>query len=319
VALPPPPSAPNCLRTVGLRAHQSWHRPSRPAGSRTRATGNLFVRLGLRALRPAYVWSCGRGAVLARDHEEVAYGGGPSRSARRTRPSWRFLPEKLAVRGPARSRRVPRLRHAWTPRRYQWRVMPQPQDPKPARPVAATEHRNDLQGLRAVAVLMVAFGHAGVEFLKGGYVGVHVFFVLSDFLITGLLLSSAAKHGSVSLTDFYVRRARRILPAAALTLVVTVVVAYWLLNFVRAKQAVWDSLWASVFAANIHFAQQGTDYFAQGQPSSPVEHISSLAGEEQFYLVWPAVLSLVLFGAGLRRCVLWAIGRTRSTCGTGQC
>jgi peptidoglycan/LPS O-acetylase OafA/YrhL len=97
--------------------------------------------------------------------------------------------------------------------------------------------------------------------LKGGYVGVDVFFVQSGFLITGLLLSSAAKHGSVSLTDLYLRRARRILPAAALTLVVTVVLAYWLLNFVRAKQAVWDSLWASVFAANIHFAEQGTDYF----------------------------------------------------------
>jgi peptidoglycan/LPS O-acetylase OafA/YrhL len=214
-----------------------------------------------------------------------------------------LLTEKLALRGSARSHRAPLLRHAWargtslTPKRHRWRVTPQPEEPKLHRPVAGTEHRDDLQGLRAVAVLMVALGHAGVGFLKGGYVGVDVFFVLSGFLITGLLLSSAAKHGSVSLTDFYVRRARRILPAAALTLVVTVVVAYWLLNFVRAKQAVWDSLWASVFAANIHFAEQGTNYFAQGQPPSLVEHFWSLAVEEQFYLVWPAVLSLVLFGA----------------------
>jgi peptidoglycan/LPS O-acetylase OafA/YrhL len=213
----------------------------------------------------------------------------------------RFLSEKLAFTGPAKARRAPLLRHVRTPKRHQWRITPQFQDPKPPRPVAAVEHRNDLQGLRAVAVLMVALGHAGVGFLKGGYVGVDVFFVLSGFLITGLLLSSAAKHGSISLTDFYIRRARRILPAAALTLVVTVVVAYWLLNFVRAKQAVWDSLWASVFAANIHFAEQGTDYFAQGQPPSPVEHFWSLAVEEQFYLVWPAVLSLVLFGAVINR------------------
>jgi peptidoglycan/LPS O-acetylase OafA/YrhL len=221
-----------------------------------------------------------------------------------------LLTEKRALRGSARSHRAPLLRHAWargtslTPKRHRWRVTPQHEEPKPPRPVAATEHRDDLQGLRAVAVLMVALGHAGVGFLKGGYVGVDVFFVLSGFLITGLLLSSAAKHGSVSLTDFYVRRARRILPAAALTLVATVLAAYWLLNVVRAKQAVWDSLWASVFAANIHFAEQGTDYFSQGRPPSPVEHFWSLAVEEQFYLVWPAVLSLVLFGAVTR-------GRTR--------
>jgi len=150
-------------------------------------------------------------------------------------------------------------------------------------------------------VLLVALGHAGVGFLKGGYVGVDVFFVLSGFLITGLLLSAAAKNGSVSLTDFYARRARRILPAAALTLVVTTAAAYWMLNVVRAKQVVWDSLAASVFAANIHFARQGTDYFSQEEPPSPDEHFWSLAVEEQFYLVWPAALSFVLFGLILHR------------------
>jgi peptidoglycan/LPS O-acetylase OafA/YrhL len=166
-----------------------------------------------------------------------------------------------------------------------------------------TGHRDDVQGLRAVAVLLVVLGHAGVGFLKGGYVGVDVFFVLSGFLITGILLSRAAKTGHVSLTDFYVRRARRILPAAALTLVVTDIAAYYLLNFVRAREAVTDSIWAAFFGANIQFARQGTDYFAQGQPPSPIQHFWSLAVEEQFYLVWPALLSLVLFGAifGFRR------------------
>ncbi len=157
-----------------------------------------------------------------------------------------------------------------------------------------SEHRDDIQGLRGVAVLLVVLGHAGVGFLQGGYVGVDVFFVLSGFLITGLLLSDAMKRGSVSLADFYIRRARRILPAAALTLVVTEVVAYKLLNIVRAKQAIWDSVWSSLFAANIHFARAGTDYFARGQPPSPVQHYWSLAVEEQFYLVWPALLSLAL-------------------------
>jgi peptidoglycan/LPS O-acetylase OafA/YrhL len=164
-------------------------------------------------------------------------------------------------------------------------------------------HRDDVQGLRAVAVLLVVLGHAGVGFLKGGYVGVDVFFVLSGFLITGILISRAAKTGYVSLTDFYVRRARRILPAAALTLVATNIAAYYLLNFVRAREAVTDSIWAAFFGANIQFARQGTDYFAQGQPPSPIQHYWSLAVEEQFYLVWPALLSLVLFSAvfGRRR------------------
>ena len=101
--------------------------------------------------------------------------------------------------------------------------------------------------------------------------------------------------------DFYSRRARRILPAAALTLVVTDVVAYRLLNFVRAKQVLHDSIFASLFTANVHFASQGTDYFAQGQPPSPVQHFWSLAVEEQFYLVWPLLLSVVLFGMAITR------------------
>jgi peptidoglycan/LPS O-acetylase OafA/YrhL len=162
------------------------------------------------------------------------------------------------------------------------------------------EHRDDIQGLRAVAVLLVALSHAGVSFMRGGYVGVDVFFVLSGFLITGLLLKGAEKEGTVSVTDFYVRRARRILPAATLTLVATNLVTYSLLNFVRAKQFLHDSLSAAVFTTNFHFANQGTDYFARAQPPSPVQHFWSLAVEEQFYIVWPGLLGLVLFGFGLK-------------------
>jgi peptidoglycan/LPS O-acetylase OafA/YrhL len=179
--------------------------------------------------------------------------------------------------------------------------------PRTALPIAAPDkgsrHRNDIQGLRAIAVLLVALNHAGLSSVRGGYVGVDVFFVLSGFLITGLLLSGASKSKSraTSLTDFYSRRARRILPAAALTLVVTDVVAYRMLNFVRAKQVMHDSISASLFTANLHFASQGTNYFAQGQPPSPLQHFWSLAVEEQFYLVWPLLLFLVVFGVALRR------------------
>jgi peptidoglycan/LPS O-acetylase OafA/YrhL len=143
-------------------------------------------------------------------------------------------------------------------------------------------------------VLLVVLGHAGVPFLGGGFVGVDVFFVLSGFLITGLLLAEAERRGRVSLRRFYARRARRILPAAALTLLATDVVATHLLNLVRAREVVSDSVWAAAFGANVHFARQGSDYFAQGQPPSPLLHFWTLSVEEQFYLVWPALLALAL-------------------------
>jgi peptidoglycan/LPS O-acetylase OafA/YrhL len=170
----------------------------------------------------------------------------------------------------------------------------------------AATHRADLQGLRAVAVLLVVFGHARLGPLHGGFVGIDVFFVLSGFLITGLLLSQAREHGRVQFVDFYLRRARRILPAAALTLVVVDVAVLQIVNFVRAKPMIWDSVWSALFTANVHFGSVDVDYFtvAQAQPPSPVLHFWSLAVEEQFYLAWPAVILLVLWrtrGNGGRR------------------
>jgi peptidoglycan/LPS O-acetylase OafA/YrhL len=179
-------------------------------------------------------------------------------------------------------------------------------------PVRERDYRGDLQGLRGVAVLLVALDHAGVGFLKGGYVGVDVFFVLSGFLITGLLLQGVARDGHVSFRNFYARRARRILPAAALTLATTTIVADLLLNYVRARQVAWDSFWASLFAANIRFAHEGTNYFAQGQPPSAIQHYWSLAVEEQFYLVWPALLAITLFG------VVLSLGTRRQRSGRGR-
>ena len=100
---------------------------------------------------------------------------------------------------------------------------------------------------------------------------------------------------TLSIAGFYARRARRILPAAVLTLLVTDVAAHHLLNFVRARQVVSDSIWATAFSANVHFARQGSDYFAQNQPPSPLLHFWSLSVEEQFYFVWPLLLATVLF------------------------
>jgi peptidoglycan/LPS O-acetylase OafA/YrhL len=166
----------------------------------------------------------------------------------------------------------------------------------------ATRTRRDIQGLRAVAVLLVALDHAGVSFLHGGYVGVDVFFVLSGYLITGVLTSSTASpRRGAFFTAFYARRARRILPAATLTILATDIAAATLLNLVRAHQVFVDSLWTAFFAANFHFAAIGTNYFASQQPASPLQHFWSLAVEEQFYVVWPLLVALTLLGVGTWR------------------
>jgi peptidoglycan/LPS O-acetylase OafA/YrhL len=164
----------------------------------------------------------------------------------------------------------------------------------------AMRARADIQGLRAIAVLVVVLGHAGLPGLPGGYVGVDVFFVVSGFLITSILLHEATERGSISLVGFYAKRARRILPAATVALAVTAVAATALLPYVRAQSVLGDVAWSTAFAANVRFGAERTDYFAADQPTSPVQHFWSLAVEEQFYLVWPALLLLVLV-LGTRR------------------
>ncbi|MGY2129893.1 acyltransferase family protein [Blastococcus sp. SYSU DS0617] len=191
-----------------------------------------------------------------------------------------------------------------------------PERPRPPAPVTApataripvrraagtTSHfRPDIQGLRALAVALVVLNHVTGR-PAGGYVGVDVFFVISGFLITGLLLRERERSGRISFRDFYRRRARRILPAAVVVLAVTSVVAQTLFLGQRAQQIVVDSLWSLGFAANVHFAQRGTDYFAAGTPHSPVQHFWSLAVEEQFYLGWPVlVLAVSALVAGRHR------------------
>ena len=157
-------------------------------------------------------------------------------------------------------------------------------------PGQALKHRTDIDGLRGLAVLAVFAGHLGLPLAPGGFVGVDVFFVISGFLITSLLVREASRTGRISLLGFYARRARRILPAAAVVAVATVVASVLFLPLVRAVEVITDSVWAAAFAANIRFATVGTDYFAKGEPASPLQHYWSLAVEEQFYLVWPLLL-----------------------------
>lgn len=153
--------------------------------------------------------------------------------------------------------------------------------------------RPDIEGLRAVAVLLVVLNHAGVPGLHGGYVGVDVFFVVSGFLITGLLLKEAERSRRISILGFYARRARRILPAATLVLAVTVVSSFALIGGTSAARTAEDGQWAALFASNFRAILQGTDYWASDLPPSPLQHYWSLAIEEQFYLFWPASMMAV--------------------------
>ncbi len=153
--------------------------------------------------------------------------------------------------------------------------------------------RPDIEGLRAIAVLLVLLDHAGLSQVSGGYVGVDVFFVLSGFLITGLLLKEVRETGGVSIQRFYARRARRLLPAATLVLIVTVVLSYEVFGQLRANRVAEDARWTALFASNFRFIQQGTDYLGAQQEPSPLQHFWSLAVEEQFYFVWPLLILLL--------------------------
>src|SRR6476659_3767882 len=141
----------------------------------------------------------------------------------------------------------------------------------PAQPRPRLRRRPDIQGLRALAVSLVILAHVGVPGLGGGFVGVDVFFVVSGFLISSLLLHEATTTGRVRVGVFYARRARRILPAAALVLMVTAVYAAMRLSLVRVADILEDVRWSALFAANIHFARLGTDYFDQDRAVSPVQ------------------------------------------------
>ena len=149
--------------------------------------------------------------------------------------------------------------------------------------------RPDLEGLRGIAILLVLLCHVGIPGAEAGFVGVDVFFVLSGFLITGLLIEERERTGRIGLGRFYARRARRILPAAALVIASTLLTAQLVLSPLDVPRVADDALAAGLSLANVRFALDATDYFAPVDPS-PLLHYWSLAVEEQFYLLWPALL-----------------------------
>jgi peptidoglycan/LPS O-acetylase OafA/YrhL len=171
--------------------------------------------------------------------------------------------------------------------------------------------RPDIEGLRAVAIVAVLLCHAGVPFLAGGYVGVDVFFVISGFLITRLLVGELDRSGTISLRGFYARRAKRLLPLSAILLAAVGVLSLILLSPLRDTEVAGDITASALYIANWHFAAQSVDYFAQGLEPSPVLHLWSLAIEEQFYLVWPGLILLATWFFRRRghsvRPVLWVV------------
>ena len=149
--------------------------------------------------------------------------------------------------------------------------------------IAPSKFRQDIQGLRAIAVGTVVLDHAHIPGFSGGFIGVDVFFVISGFLITGLLLGDIAQHARVRFLNFYSRRAQRILPAATVVILATCIASIALLGIIQARSVLVDGVWAVFFGANIHFASVGTNYFAASAATSPLQHYWSLAVEEQFH------------------------------------
>jgi peptidoglycan/LPS O-acetylase OafA/YrhL len=165
-----------------------------------------------------------------------------------------------------------------------------------------SRYRADIQGLRAVAVLGVIANHfAGWP--KGSFVGVDVFFVISGYLITAILVREFEARRTISFRGFYARRIHRILPAGLFVIGATVCATRVLAGIDRYHFAAKDAIAAVFFVANWHFAQTGVNYFNQALPPSPLQHYWSLSVEEQFYFVWPCLLlGLLLIGSRLR---LW--------------
>ena len=156
-----------------------------------------------------------------------------------------------------------------------------------------------LDGLRAIAVLGVMLFHGGAPLFGGGFMGVNIFFVLSGFLITSLLLGEWTKRLTIHLGQFWARRARRLLPALLVMLVGVAIYAKVFATPGEFADLRLDSLSTLFYVANWHFIFGGSSYFAQAAQPSPLEHMWSLAIEEQFYIVWPPV-ALVMLRLGRR-------------------
>lgn len=163
-----------------------------------------------------------------------------------------------------------------------------------------------ITGLRGLAILVIMLFHFQVPGFEEVFMGVDIVFVVSGFLMTGSLISEYSKSldpvtriGRFSLKNFYFRRARRLLPASAITTIAILIFSWLVNNPARFNQVLTDGIWNALFAANLNFAVAGTDYFQFGHQPSPFLHFWSLAVQEQFYFIWPPLMLAVLAFRGL--------------------
>jgi peptidoglycan/LPS O-acetylase OafA/YrhL len=175
-------------------------------------------------------------------------------------------------------------------------------------PGSGLRYRPDIDGLRAIAVLLVFFYHADIARLPGGFLGVDIFFVISGFLITRLILEDQ-RRGTFSMARFLARRVRRLFPSLALLLVVVLGLGWWRLLPGEFGQVGRNVFAAGLYSSNILLLHDGgrAGYFARGSDSNPLLHLWSLGVEEQFYIVWPICLILLAMGVGRHRRTIVAL------------
>ncbi|MCQ8105489.1 acyltransferase [Methylomonas sp. SURF-2] len=154
-------------------------------------------------------------------------------------------------------------------------------------------YRPDLQGLRAISIILVVLNHAGVSLVSGGFVGVDVFFVLSGYLISGLLIKEYMNVGSIDLLQFIARRLRRLLPALFVMLSVVVLISSLLLSNYEAWQQTASVVYATTWTSNLFFSFSTINYFEEIKTKDLFLHTWSLGVEEQFYITWPVMILLI--------------------------
>lgn len=169
--------------------------------------------------------------------------------------------------------------------------------------IAGIQYRPDIDGLRAVSIASVLAFHAGLPFVNGGFIGVDVFFVISGFLITKLLVSEFHSRGQIRLLDFWARRVRRLAPALLLVVASTLLSSVLFLERISGEVgAIAKSAMATLFInANHYFLNESGDYFGASAETNPLLHMWSLSVEEQFYVLWPFILFVCFKRFGVDR------------------
>ncbi|MEM6824586.1 MAG: acyltransferase family protein, partial [Pseudomonadota bacterium] len=178
--------------------------------------------------------------------------------------------------------------------------------PGSARTSGRLGFRTDIEGLRGVSVLLVLLYHATFPWIEGGYVGVDVFFVISGYLITRLLVAEF-ENGTFSARNFYIRRIRRLIPALLATILATILAGVVILSPQHLEELGTSSIFAALSLSNVHFAFAG-GYFETSSKIKPLLHTWSLSVEEQFYLLWPLTLWAIFAVGILRKHLFWIIG-----------